>query len=818
MSPKEKLILFNNDNTIFDNNNNYSEYLSRNIKTKRDNYNKNINQINSGNSSVNNSPVNYSHNIRNYQQVDNYTDNQKRNKFKNKRNQEENNNNYLTPKENLENTVNNSNNSNIIFNKDIKQHALNKKSAISLNYLERNTISYLDNPEEIENNDKHIFTLSELFSRDNLSNTLNKCQKFNSIKGSPRNNIYLITDNNGKKGELFYKKLNLPINVNNNQKNTDVNNKIISINYNNLDIDDDKDEIVKKAQNPNIYYNKGKIYHKSIPKINRIKDCYNNNNMIMSNHSKESQNTISSKMSYMEFNIGSLSSFKKSGNNNYNSNKININNLIQRNRVLSSSIKNLSNSFNKDLNNNKENEINNNKYNNHLYENNNENNNEYKKNSSKDLNKKIKNEIGRNANQNVNNINHLNSCENDLFFYSKNVDKCQIKELIYSNINTGKNNALDKRPYIKPLQKSLSKNKTNNLNKKTLYRKKNSQKSLTTKNNKINDSMESTNKENTYNNNYNIINYIKKIVKQKKNQDIILNDIYSNNQLNLKKETDKIDDNMNVQNIEDNNLTKNVDISDYYTLDKTSIHCFYQKLYKFYIKVPIKTICFIKKINKKTKNKNIVNKNKINIKNKSSFNYSKNKEIRLENIKFNGKNIIAKIIDNSGISIKKKKSNGSKKLFNLELFKEKEENPPNINNNELNSINKTINLSETKNINQNKNLQIFLDNNICKNINKQEFYENNLTTSTSQIHPKFYDNQFTENNELPKHIKICLATKKLSNILLTKNENVNVQKKRSITEVKFALGCSKLNNILNKNVQINFQLILIKTKKLVVII
>ena len=270
---------------------------------------------------------------------------------------------------------------------------------------------------------------------------------------------------------------------------------------------------------------------------------------------------------------------------------------------------------------------------------------------------------------------------------------------------------------------------------------------------------------------------------------------------------------MNVQNIEDNNLTKNVDISDYYTLDKTNIHCFYQKLYKFYIKVPIKTICFIKKINKKIKNKNIINKNKINIKNKSSLNYCKDKEIRLENIKFNGKFIIAKI-DNSDISVKKKKSNGSKKLFNLELFKEKEKKPPNINNNELNSLNKNIIFSEKKNINiQNKNLQIILDNNICKNINKNEFYQNNLTNSTSQIQPKFYYSQFTENNELPKHIKICLATKKLSNILLTKNEYDNIQNKRSITEEKFALGCSKLNNILNKKCKNKFSTYSYKDKK-----
>ena len=114
--------------------------------------------------------------------------------------------------------------------KDNSQHGYNKKASISLNYLERNSIYYLNNPDQIENNDKQTFTLSELFSRDNLSNNLNKYKHHNSIKDTPRSNIYLITDNSVNKGNIFYKKLQLLININNNKRNINVKNKIISIN------------------------------------------------------------------------------------------------------------------------------------------------------------------------------------------------------------------------------------------------------------------------------------------------------------------------------------------------------------------------------------------------------------------------------------------------------------------------------------------------------------------------------------------------------------------------------------------------------------
>ena len=791
ITPKQTFFFINNEIRRNEKNSNIEEYPSRNLKNKKNNFNINNIQINSSASSVNYSPKNFYHNINHFKPLDNYINVQKPNKFNNKRNNEDNNINIIK-KENFENNINNKGNLKNVFNiKDKLEQDVNKKQNISLTYLERNTISYLNNHERNETNDAQAFTLNELFSRENLTNNLNKYKenimKYNSIKDTPRNLIYQLTENNNEnKGEKLYKKIKLPFNENNkNQKKINVNNKIISFNNNNKDIGN-KNETNNKIENPNIYFNKSKLYNKSNPKISKITDFYNKN-LIVNNNSKENQSTISSKVSYIDYNIANLSSIKKTENNN---------NLIQKNRVISSSKKKLSNSFNKENNSNQIQRIN--KFNNNIQEINIKNNDKRINTllSSEDKNKIQKNDIEINSNQYAQIINRLNSFENILDFDSKNIDKGQIENLIFCNFNTEKNIPLENKIYIKPLQRSQPKNKKENYERKQLYKKKRSQNNLTSIKVKNNESIELKNQES------NNIHYIKKTINPKKEKN--LNDIYSNNQFKLKYENNgKNIDNLNIQDNKDNqdnqdiNNSKNMDISSYYIFDKNNIHCFYTKLYNFYMKVPMKTICFINKINKNTKNKNNLSK----IKKKSSFNINKNKEIKLENIKFNGKNIISKF-DNSNFSCKNKRINGSKE-FNLEL-NEKEENKSNLN--ELN-INNNIK-AEKKNIkdrNQNKNIQIVVDDNICKNNNKNELYQNFVNYSTSKIKNNLYNN--TENNELPKHIKICLATKKLSNILLTKNDYEIIPKKRSITEEKFALGCSKLNNIfknkcsknLNKN-------------------
>ena len=475
ITPKQTFFFINNEYRRNEKNSNIEEYPSRNLKNKKNNFNIDNIQINSSTSSVNYSPKNFYHNINHFKPLDNYINVQKPNKFNNKINNEDNNINIIK-KENFENTNNNKGNLKNVFNiKDKLEQDVNKKQNISLTYLERNTISYLNNHERNETNDAQAFTLNELFSRENLTNNLNKYKenimKYNSIKDTPRNLIYQLTENNNEnKGEKLYKKIKLPFNENNkNQKKINVNNKIISFNNNNKDIGN-RNETNNKVENPNIYFNKSKLYNKSNPKISKITDFYNKN-LIVNNNSKENQSTISSKVSYIDYNIANLSSIKKTENNN---------NLIQKNRVISSSKKKLSNSFNKDMNNKENNSYQNqriNKFNNNIQEINIKNNDKRINTllSSEDENIIQKNDIERNSNQYVQIINRLNSFENILDFDSKNIDKGQIENLIFYNFNTEKNIPLENKIYIKPLQRSQPKNKKDNYERKQLYKKKRSQ-------------------------------------------------------------------------------------------------------------------------------------------------------------------------------------------------------------------------------------------------------------------------------------------------------------------------------------------------------
>ena len=123
------------------------------------------------------------------------------------------------------------------------------------------------------------------------------------------------------------------------------------------------------------------------------------------------------------------------------------------------------------------------------------------------------------------------------------------------------------------------------------------------------------------------------IIKLKKTKDekndignkVLMNNNYYNNQ----------------DNTQDNNMSIKVqDIIDFIEcnkIDKNDICCFYQKLYNYFLKKPIKKLCYIEKVKKG--NKNNICKNKIKC--YSSFKTNNNKIIELDEFKYNGKNIIS---------------------------------------------------------------------------------------------------------------------------------------------------------------------------------
>ena len=787
ITPKQKIYFFNKDNSLCESNNNGIKLI------KITDLNNNI-QKNKSSSTINYSPENLYHNIRNNQQNDNYIkiDKYKRNKNENITNIKKNDNIiienasnkqknlFIKKNENINNNINKKRNlKNKIKIKDKFESKNRKKIDISLYSLERNTISYIF-PGSNKNNN-NIYKLNELFSRDNKNLTL---QKDAHKPDNPFTKINISLNQNVHKNIESINERNYSIN-----KEFQKNKSVKSINHHN-DIDN---KCIN--QNQNIYYNENKRYNMSIPKINAISDIYNKN-LISNNHFKQSQSTIS----YTDFNITNLSSIKKSEKDI---------NQIKRNQINSFSRRKLSISFNKEYICKEKNITQTNNYINNLNENKNINKDNFyfkKKNDSffnNNKESKIKdNNKDNNFIKNNHNINFINSDEFIINFNSHTINQ---NDGFAYNDNTPNNIFLNKKLYIKPLKinsKSKNKNKINeeNTNKKRIYKKKLSPNNLASKKYIINNSIESFNQKNK-----NIINYMKKpTIKLKKIKDEN-NDI--DNKVLMK------NNNYNNQDInQDNNMSIKVqDIPDYIEcnkIDKNDICCFYQKLYNYFLKMPIKKLCYIEKVKKG--NKNNIFKNKIKC--YSSFNCNKNKIIEFDEVKFNGKNIISEKKERNYHN-RIRQINGSDEFNNFELIKY--EKNINLSPNAKDIIIKTDGNKST-NFDQKENnyFQLILDNDNNSIINnKNQLYNNFISQSTSKISNKYNINNNIAKSELPKNIKICLATNKLNNIFTTKNENEETKKNISLEKEKFVLGCSKLNNILHKKI-LNYNIDLWHSQKM----
>ena len=256
--------------------------------------------------------------------------------------------------------------------------------------------------------------------------------------------------------------------------------------------------------------------------------------------------------------------------------------------------------------------------------------------------------------------------------------------------------------------------------------------------------------------------------------------------------------------------------------------CFDKKFYYYNLKKPINKILYIekyyknknKKDNKKLTNEinsfnnlSIISEIKNNDYNSSiSFNNNKtkkNKEIPSEEIIFNGKKIIISDYedsDNLEENENIENSNIKNKITDIKN---------NVNNDE--NHNDNINLKfldeKNKNIDNNNYIKNFIEDENEKNQLKQskkylngKELNNYLANSFSQI-----DKNELSNNKKEYEQKISLATKKLSDILIKKNENNNIiknynndkinnkdKKKKTMREEEFVLGYMKLNDIFHK--------------------
>ena len=722
--------------------------------------------------------------------------------------------------------------------KNEKSNTFNRQS---MKYAQRNTISFI-NQEDINNNDNNrTFTLNELYNNPNASNNILTQRRDNYYKSvltsnieTPKAYFYQMTDENfldNPKKRNILNKCKITINQSRQmfgrkekqeakEELDTVNEKINNIkDYTYYDYNTEK-------LNHNIYYNKKKILcNISVPKKFTISDLIRNN-------LKENPSGASSSKSYMDYNLANLSSIKKENE---------VNTLHNKN-IVSSSRKKLSNSFNKEINN-----INNLVHYTQTTQSRNafqtlinDNNIYYRKKNcslliSKEKNRMNRENYGRNSMKYIKFINRYEPSKPYLNteFIGKNSGNDD-----YYFIKTEHNLSKDKRLYTKPLRiNSKSKNKNienRESSKNKVYKKKISHNSIISNSNdiyKINNSVETINQEkiNSINalnsiNNFNKANYSRKPIKIKKIPLNSLNEVVISptNDINVKK--DKNVDYKQIGRIvkknifnneifnENNKLNKSEQFSNasnYNIIEKNYFNCFYKKLYNYYTKMPIKKVCIIEKVKtiKRAKNDN-------NDKYEIDFDYSqilkcKTERGRFKNLEFNGKNIITK-----NITKENKKSNGS--LPNLESLKEiYEPNTVNINTNSANDTfkNKTTVLNSDK---KKRKINLKTNNLLDNTNNNNNNYENNKVNTVNYnneknpIHcnkmnvtskkPNNPDKKFInkDEDELSKQVKICLATNKLNNIFLTKNENEEVGIKRSITEEKFTLGCSKLNDIFHK--------------------
>ena len=750
-----------------------------------------INKINENNdkenisSTINYSPDKFYHNIINYKRSNHYINIKNYNDFKNEK-IFDNNKKYMTQREKYENKSKNLYKKKIKYyckenNKDnyykteenIENNKFNNKSNISSKCFQRNTFSYIEENKKDENK---VFTINELFSRDkflkNLSfqcfdyqpkTTINPSIENNTKKYSFKNDE-IIQKNEEDNNHSIYKRIKIPINNNSKQNyqmnNENKKNKILfnnnTINYN-IDFLENIYENNNK-ENIDTYNYSSNLYNICIPKTNQ-KDCLKNDNIFLSNL-KEVESTLSSKGSCCKYKTNTKS-------------KINIVNRKKKNfskSILNSSKRKLSDSFNKEYMENKT-EV---KYkipkssNSIIIKKNNQSIHDnfcyIKKNNVVLNDRKIIKLRENNSMKYKYNIQNLNTKEGYLTSRPLGKMKTKSDEFICTHIETEKNISTEKRLYIKPIQiNSISNYSTNNKLIKENYDKKRYSQNLILSNINLNNFNETNTKEDskTYNikksiylRNYLIHNSNTTINKSKyKNEEEKINNTENNNI----KENISFDKITKIQSYKNINIDK-IDNFDFCVIDRKSNHCYYKKICNYFLKMPIKKICYIEKIKK-----NFIKKNAGFV----SFNelINKDKETEEKFITFNGKDIISEI-DNVKENLKLK-INGCNEYINLEL---NEENKiiPKFNRNIINANTNEFIKNEKK---INKNNQFNIDNNLIDLI---------------------------DNDDISKKIKICLATNKLNNILVSKNDYMNSPKRRSITEEKFALGCSKLNKIFLK--------------------
>ena len=324
-----------------------------------------------------------------------------------------------------------------------------------------------------------------------------------------------------------------------------------------------------------------------------------------------------------------------------------------------------------------------------------------------------------------------------------------------------------------------------------------------------------------------------KTIKKDQNDNLSMNSSHNSNNNknsnlnNNKNISNKCTDNMSSSNNENDEIIIPRNESSF-SINKPifiETHCFYKKYYQYNIKKPINKIYYMKKdikINKKNKNnkkkeneENVNNLNNISIasENKNDFNssnisFSNNKtkkkpknikETQTEKILLNGKNIVYDYDS---------KDNSE---FNFEYETPNNKNKDNGNNfkNEKNNNGIKLNFSEEKNedkilINNDKDEKELLKKNIIKYIPVKEEtseYKDYLLSADRIINSDIgqIKNEINDKN-------ISLATKKLNDLLMKKNDRhftYNQEKKkkkfrRSLTEEKFILGYSKLNDIFDK--------------------
>ena len=545
--------------------------------------------------------------------------------------------------------------------------------------------------------------------------------------------------------------------------------------------------------------------------------------------------------------------------NNYNSN--NYNKIIYKTKKISTNSlrrKKFSNSFNNDL---IKNEHNDNDYNEDVNElqkncrtliiNRDHNYNKYNLKNKMNIdnnsfiykNKNIINNTGRSSPKYI-----IKNASTPINFENENDD------YFYNNSKTIEDFYKDKNQYTKNLKDNSFESSNSKSKKRLLYHKKNSQNhfginnarlSIEVNNPKFNKTFYSKKDNIKKENNNNI--YLKKKITE-------FNTTNENKKYN-KEQTDtySINSTHNSNNTKNNNLsykkknqkTFNNSFNEDYIIEKEEIiykvneiiknnHSFYKKFYNYYVKKPENKIYYIEKyIKNKKKNIKDTNKlnndnnnnNSINISNISdnknnecdgfnvSFNNNKNKKKKIpsEENMLNEKNLAYDddyLKDNSEENIELGKLNDKNNKINisLELLEEKGENvgvpkKDNDNDNDLNK--KNIKLNED-NYDEKDDMQIKSGHfNLDKNQN--ELHNNYLSNSTSKKKPEVYSNKYSNNNELSQ--KISLAAKKLINIFNKKNDNnksiKNKQNKkeirRSMTEQEFAIGCSKLNDIFDRN-------------------